>query len=205
MVAVWLAVWRVVAVRWASMTLVDDVRDVYRARWGEPSRRAFFEVAGLEVEVLKWDADITPEGVAMYATVGASAFSMAGRDPSHRVEFFVGLLPEQDDVASPLAALALYSVRQHVAVGHGDTVSAGEPLWRGTDMQWFLVLRPLEEIIPTLELPEGLHVEFLQAIPIFENELAFKAARGADMLLRRWESAMTPFWDPRRAPAALSH
>jgi hypothetical protein len=78
-------------------------------------------------------------------------------------------------------------------------------LWPGTDIHRFLVLRPIGDIIPTLELPEGLHVDFLQAIPIFDYELAYKAEHGVEALLRRWEESRVPFWDPNRSPApALS-
>jgi hypothetical protein len=156
-----------------------------------------FRVAGLEVEVFKWNA----EGVNLYATVGASARPMAGRDPNHRVEFFAGLLPAKDEVPSPLAALALYPTREGVALDHGHTVPADGPLWPGTDMGLFLVLRPIGDIIPPLELPGGLHVDFLQAIPIFESELAYKTEHGAEALLLRWEASRVPFWDPNRSPS----
>jgi hypothetical protein len=91
--------------------ITGAVRDLYVARWGEPARKAGFRVAGLETEVYKWDAEANPEGVALYATVGSSAYPMAGRDPSIVPSISSGLLPPQDAVASPLAALALYSVR----------------------------------------------------------------------------------------------
>lgn len=42
------------------------------------------------IDVVKWDADANQEGVTLYATVGASARPIPGRDPGHRVEFFVG-------------------------------------------------------------------------------------------------------------------
>jgi Suppressor of fused protein (SUFU) len=180
--------------------ITGAVRDLYVARWGEPSRKAAFRVAGLEVEVYKWDAEATAEGVALYATIGASAYPMAGRDPKCRVEYFLGLLPPQDAVASPLAALALYSQREGVAVGHGDTVPADGPLWPGTDMRRFLVLRPLGDIISPLELPDGMHVEFMQVIPIFESELAYKARHGATKLLEHWEESGVAFWNPGRLP-----
>ena len=61
-----------------------------------------------------------------------------------------------------------------MAVGHGETVPANGPLWPGTAMCRFLVLRPIGEIISPLELPDGMHVEFMQAIPIFESEFAAK-------------------------------
>lgn len=180
--------------------IISAVRDLYIARWGEPSRKAAFGVAGLEVEVYKWNAEVNPEGVALYATIGSSAHPVAGRDIKHRVEYFLGLLPPRDAVASPLAALALYSRREVVAVGHGDTVPAGGPLWPGTDMCRFLVLRPLSDIISPLELTGGIHVEFMQAIPIFESELAYRARHGTKELLEHWQQARVAFWDPGRLP-----
>jgi hypothetical protein len=62
--------------------IVDAVRDLYVARWGEPSREAMFQVAGPNAEVCKWDASATAEGVALYATIGASAHPMPGRAPA---------------------------------------------------------------------------------------------------------------------------
>ncbi len=152
----------------------DELLELYLAKWGAPSRNARFEVDGLEIEIFKWNADANPEGVNLYATMGASARVMADRDPDHRVEFFVGLMPAKDDVASPLAALALYPTRERVTLDHGHTVPAEGLLWAGTDMRRFLVVRPVGDIIPPLELSDGLHVEFLQAIPIFDSELAYK-------------------------------
>jgi len=198
-VAVSVAIRHVVAVR--AMTVTEAVRDLYRAHWGEPSRRARFEVGEFSIEVYKWAADANPEGVALYATVGASEQPMAGHDPNHRVEFFVGLVPERDDVASALAALGLYSAREGVALDHGHTVPADGPLWPGTQMETFLVLRPLSDFLPALELSDGLHVDFLQAVPLFDAERAFKAEHGAEALLDRWEKAGVPFWNPERAPA----
>jgi hypothetical protein len=180
--------------------ITGAVRDLYIARWGEPSRKAGFRVAGLEAEVYKWDATATPEGVTLYATIGSSAHPMAGRDPKHRVEYFLGLLPPRDAIASPLAALALYSAREGVAVGHGDTVPSDGPLWPGTEMRRFLVLRPLANIIPPLELPDGMHVEFMQAIPIFESELAYKARHSAKELVEHWQESGVAFWNPGRLP-----
>ena len=42
----------------------------------------------------------------------------------------------------------------------------------GESSRRFLGVRPLGHVIPPLELPDGQHVEFLQAIPIFESERA---------------------------------
>jgi hypothetical protein len=92
----------------------------------------------------------------------------------------------------------LFAQREGVRVDHGHTVPAGSPLWPGTDMTTLLVVRPVGEILPALTLADGVHVEFLQVIPIFESERRFKVAQGVDALLERWERAGMPFWDPRR-------
>jgi hypothetical protein len=184
----------------AIVIVTDAVRALYVARWGEPSKDTRFKGTECETEILEWNKDMNPEGVRLYATVGASALAIVGSDTNHRVEFFLGLLPAKDAVASPLAALACYPVREGVALDHGHTVPSDAPLWPGTDMRRLLVLRPINDIIPALELPDGLHVEFLQAIPIFESEFAYKAQHDAEALLRRWEESKVPFWDPDRAP-----
>jgi Suppressor of fused protein (SUFU) len=51
-----------------------------------------------------------------------------------------------------------------------------------------LVLRPLGDIISPLELADGMHVEFMQAIPIFESELACKARHSAEELVEHWQA-----------------
>jgi hypothetical protein len=187
-----------------SMTMTEAVRDLYRAHWGEPTRTARFETGDLAIEVLKWDANASSEGVALYATAGASNWPVDGRRPAHRTEFFVGLLPARDEIASPLAALGLYSVREGVPLDHGHTVPSGRPIWPGSPMELFLVMRPRSDFLPPLELPDRLHVEFLQAIPISRSELEFKREFGADALVREWEDAEIAFWSSERSPHAPS-
>jgi hypothetical protein len=186
------------------MITVDVVRDHYQARWGEPTRRARFDVGEFTIEVLKWDVGSSPEGVALYATVGASSWPLTGRDPAHRIEFFVGLLPEQDGIVSSFAAFGLYSAREGVALDHGHSVPAGQPLWPGTAMRSFLTMRPLAGFFPHLDLSGGLHVDFLQAIPIYESERSFKTEHGADALVRRWKEIGVRFWDSTRSDALAS-
>jgi hypothetical protein len=71
-------------------------------------------------------------------------------------------------------------------------------------MQTFLVMRPRPGLLPPLELPDEVHVEFLQAIPIFESDRAFKVEHGAEALIRRWEDSGVRFWDPTRADALVA-
>lgn len=137
--------------------MMAAVEALYRVHWGEPTRYSHFEVGDLAIEVLKWDVSANPEGVALYATVGASSWPLLERHSSHRVEFFVGMLPGQDAIVGPLAALGLYSVRERVALDHGHSVPAGRPLWPGSPMERFLVMRPRSDLMPPLEAQVAVH------------------------------------------------
>ncbi|MEZ2391171.1 suppressor of fused domain protein [bacterium RCC_150] len=177
-----------------------SIQDYLLARWSHPTRTAEFEGHGLSIEIWKWAAEATGEGVDIYVTVGAS--DAAPEDvgaPRHRAEFMLGLHPGPDDVAGSFAALGLYVRRNAVTVTSGDTVPSDSPLWPGTDMMAFLVLDQ-EEVLPPVQLADGSHVHFLQAIPLHESELAFKRSRGAEALMNWWEHKQMPFWESGRGP-----
>ena len=200
MVAVRVGPHRLVPPRGAAGLTV--LTEYYVDLWGQPSREAEFNIAGHDIEVHKWDADSNPQGVTMYATLGASVAAGPG-SPAHRNEYYVGLLPENDDIAWPLAALASHSLTEGVRFQHGSSLILPETLWPGTAMSGFLLLEPVSETIPTLEIPGGNHIVFLQATPAYEEEIAYKA-RGAaalDRLLDYWQDHRVPHWDPRRGPA----
>ena len=180
--------------------VVEAVREHYVVRWGEPSRTASFKIRDYEIQVLKWGANRTEEGVNLYATLGASSWPMPAWPAGHLVEYILGFLPAQDEIASPLAALGLYAQREAVTIDHGHTVPAGGPLWPGTEMRTFLVLRQSTEVLPALGLPNHSHVKFLQAVPIFDIERRYKSERGVEALMRLWETKGLRFRDPNRSP-----
>lgn len=180
---------------------VQVVRDAYAELWGAPSRTAEFQIGELVISIEKWAAEANPEGVALYATLGSSRHSIAGWDPSHRVEFILGLHPERDEVASALAALALYSHREGVALDHGHTVVAGGSLWSGTTMDGFLIMRPTGPLVPIIGF-EGMHIEVLQALPTYKAERDLLRETPADALMAAWHKTGVPFWDPERPSQA---
>jgi hypothetical protein len=194
-----MAFWSMVAVR-RAVKISDELKEHYRRLWGEPSRTASFRMRGHAIDVFKWEAQKNPEQVNMYATIGTSAHGLPGQPSSHRVEFYAGLDPARDEIARPLALLALEPVINGMSLGHGQSVTYPDPLWKGTDMRSFLLLRPSELVIPDLQLP-GLHVEFLQAVPLYSVELDYKARHRVEGLLRRWEASGVRFWNPDRVPA----
>jgi hypothetical protein len=187
----------------------EIVRKHYRQLWGDPSRVAEHIFKGQTsekqaFEILKWDADRTAEGVALYATIGASAYPLPGSPISHRFELFLGLRPPEDDVAMALAGAASFPFRTGKALAPGHTVTFDDmPLWPGTEMQTFLVRHARQPIVPTLLGPAGLHVEFWQALPLYPTELEYHRRLGSDALLEQWEVCGVPFWDPRREAAVL--
>lgn len=192
MVAAWLG-------RRLRSDLIQSVREHYQNLWGEPSREAHFEIMGKETDLFKWDAELNPEKVFLYATAGMSEYQLAGYDPTHRLELYTGLLPERDGIANTLSMLALSPVIRNTHLAANHTMTFPEPLWPGTEMHSFLVRKPRVEIVPSLALKD-VHIEFLQAIPIFPSEVAFKSKHGADALIQAWYEARVPFWKPDRSP-----
>lgn len=174
---------------------MKDIAKYYQSLWGKPSRVKTFYPGGYRIRVHKWSAASTDLGVALYATVGASE---GRQDTDHRVEFIVGLLPEEDAVMPSLAGLGSFPV----AVGpanKGDTVTLGGPLWPGTEMRAFLMVPEVREFIPTLLLKEY-HVEFLRAMPIYDSEIELKKQNDAGWLMEELHSQNVRISNPRRPP-----
>jgi|GEM_PF-1281454 len=181
----------------------ESVGTYLLSRWGDPVGRIKFDIERLSIQVWKWDAAVTGEGVDIYVTISAANTAPYNGPAAadHRTEFLLGLRPGQDAVASPFAALGLYGRRNGVILGDGHTVPSDGPLWPGTEMMAFLI-RQQEAVIPTVQLSDGTHVRFLQALPLHESELLYKRQHGMDALMAHWEQRLVPFWDSERGPDA---
>jgi hypothetical protein len=180
------------------MSIDDYVIEHYEAEWGPSSRRAQFDVRGLPLRVLVWDADRNPEGVFLYATVGASRRPLGDSSSGHRFELFAGVIPDEPQLAKVLSLAAAYPALFGEPLGHGHSVPYDAPLWPGTEMRMVMVVRPEQEILGPLDLSDGSHVEFLDTVPVYEEEVEYKATHGVDLLRTAWRNADVPFWDPRR-------
>jgi hypothetical protein len=177
-----------------SSSVASKIRDHYIARWGPPRREGTFTAndpeGPLTVSVGKWLPEQTTQGVTIYA-------SWRSRQGLAPVEFYVGFRPENDDVADSFALLSRFASRS--MVNDGDTVEVEGGLWPGTRMNAWLVASPPQPVIANLDL-HGIHVHFLQAIPLYPAERTWKAVHGRDALMQRWEQALVEFWDPNRRP-----
>ena len=185
----------------SAMNVFNQVNDYYVRLWGDPSRIAEFSISGVRLEINKWNADVHPEEVAFYITNGLSSYELKGFDRSHRLEIFIGFLPEEDEIAQALASFAISPILDGIEIGPGHTMTFTEPLWNGTQMQTLIVSEPRVQIVPPLFLDSGVHVEFLQAIPLFPSELKLKKEKGYSFLLNQWERNGVPFWDPHQLPS----
>jgi hypothetical protein len=179
------------------MNLEADIAKYYVTRFGPTTREAEFEPKrGPVIQVWKWDSASSKEGVAIYATLGASS-SLVGDD--RRCEFFLGLAPEADGVAESLAEVALHGTGTGKVPAPGDSVTLPEPLWPGTAMRSLLLGSHGEAIIPAMRDPTV--VTFIQLVPLYAEELAYKKEHGDAALWNAFRSKTTPYWDPRRPPA----
>ncbi len=180
-------------------TIDDAVRDHYVARWNKPSSTFWFDYPeGYRIWVYKWNPNPTPETLTFYATLGASRHPMeGGRNPSHRIEVFIGLSSDHDDIAGHLASLADYPARNRTSLDHTHMVPGDEPLWKGTQMCDVLLIAA-DEVISPLVLPDKVHVHFLEAVPLYRSELDFKRGHSWEEFYKRMGSFDS--WDADRAP-----
>jgi hypothetical protein len=175
----------------------DRVRAAYAARLGEPDAEMQFEQGGLQVSVLKYAPSPATGEVALYLTAGVSDLQQPEYDPGHRLEFYLGLLPEADQVAQSLAWLALMPQFTGEPLAHGHTWRYGEPVIPGYDFRGFVVLESGAPIVPPMLL-DDVHVQVLMVAPLFTAELDYFRDHGTDALWDRMEEAAVPMWDPRR-------
>ncbi|MEU6401427.1 suppressor of fused domain protein [Streptomyces sp. NPDC046985] len=175
-----------------------NVQSYYRENWGDPEREAEFQKDEYVIGVLKWRASASTQGVNIYATMGASDYSLPSFEVEHRQEFFVGLAPECDDIASPLARLGIYAQMAGKSLGAGHVYSAPQGLVEGTEFSGFVLLAPLDGVPAPVNLLDGRHVEFLMAIPAFRDELEYASEHGVNGLMEAMESSQVPFWNPAR-------
>ena len=181
------------------MNATEQVRRHLTKHLGAPIREASFRTASAEVDVLKWDLR-SSLGVFLYSTVGASRMIAPGS--SHRLEFHLGLREARDDAADALAEVAIEPIPAGRPLSVGDTFSLPAPLWPRTRMRAFLVWSGRLKMVPSLELPDGTHLEMLSLLPIHPQELAAKQPLGPIGLMTHFRDHQVELSDPDRRPAA---
>lgn len=157
------------------------------------------------VSVLRWSAETNPTQVTVYATIGGSLHPIPAA-PDHRLEVYSGFLPDPDgteEFSRTLAEIAMHQATEGSEVHPGHTFTFAESLWPGAAMRTILLASPgPQPSVPPLDLANGVHVEFLLAIPIHDREAQEVRRIGVDALLELWAEEEVPFWDPHREAAA---
>jgi hypothetical protein len=177
----------------------EDIRKHYLARWGEPDETfKCIGLAGVASEVLTWPIHRTgPLEVNLFATIGASAYATEG---GHSAEFTVGITDDCNGVAEGLSVLVGGVVHRQIRVEHGSTFSFQEPLWPGTGMTAFVALRQKRQIEPLVLASR--HVQFFQAVPIFDYEVEIKQQKGVQALHDWWRANEVRVWQAHRVAIA---
>lgn len=174
---------------------MTSILDHYRKLYGEPLRTAEFKSPeGVVVQVLKWDESQTDEGVTMYATLGANRIL---GNTAESCEFFIGMMPSADSVADALAEVALHGNGTSDIPNSGDTTTLAYELWEGTKAKTFMFTGG-DDIISSIKDEDGKRVWFIQLVPLFARELAYKKEHGEQALWKRFERDEVPYWDSSR-------
>lgn len=183
-----------------------NILEYYQLKFGEQDQKFQFRAAdGCAIDVLMWGPNKTDLDVVIYATQGAYAW-LKGKN--NLCEFFVGLMRDSigvaDAVAESLAQVAADGIGNRMMPEPGDTVLLPDPLWEGTLMDTYLITDG-DELIEPLEAGAAAKkpVRFLQLVPLFGRELAFKQKHGEDALWELFEDQQVPYWDAFRAVADI--
>lgn len=184
-----------------------NIHDYYQLKFGEQDQKFEFRAAdGCAVDVLMWLPSKTDLDVVMYATQGAYAW-LKGAETL--CEFFIGLTRDSigvaEEIAASMAEVAAEGIGNRMAPDPGDTVLLPDPLWQGTLMDTFLITNG-DELIAPLEAGAAAKkpVRFLQLVPLFGRELAYKQEHGEAAMWDAFEKQEVPYWDAFRAVADLS-
>ncbi|GIB54926.1 suppressor of fused domain protein [Vibrio cholerae] len=174
---------------------MTTIFDHYRAMYGEPAREAEYKSPeGAVIQVFKWDESQTDEGVTMYTTLGANRTL---GDSAESCEFFIGMTPAADSIADALAEIALHGNGTTNVPDSGDTTTLAYDLWSGTKAKTFMFTDG-DEIISPIKDESGKQIWFIQLVPLFEKELAYKKNHGEEALWEKFEETEVPYWNSSR-------
>lgn len=155
----------------------------------EPQFETMTSLEGNTVGLFHWPQGSSRMGVALYASAGISVPGPDGRGHKHTVEVFVGVKQDSAEVREAFANLVtslVCSGTPHPA-RHGVFVAGDWEVIEGRKFTgWVLTERP-DELIPDLQLKDGRHIIFLDALPVFPEEAEFRHGNRAEELLGMWE------------------
>ncbi|MCQ6270837.1 suppressor of fused domain protein [Pseudarthrobacter sp. R1] len=172
------------------MRHLEELEAHYRSVVGaEPEFGTMTSLEGNTVGIFHWPRASSRMGVSLYASAGISVPGPGGRGHSHTVEVFTGIKQDSEQVREAFANLItslVCSTTPHPA-RHGVFVAGDWEVIEGRKFTgWVLTERP-DELIPDLQLKDGRHITFLDALPVFAEEAAFRHGNRADDLLGMWE------------------
>lgn len=172
----------------------DDIAAHYASLFGAAETRHVYKTKTHSFEVLCWSPQQTGEDVYIFATVGA--FATMGL-AIHRCEFFFGLTGQPPGVPGALAEVALDGNGTGGIPSSGDTITLAFDLWEGTGARSFMFTDGGEAIIPPLRKGD-VAVDFVQLVPLYADEVAYKKAHGQAALWQHFEANQVAYWDPHR-------
>ncbi|WP_285248847.1 suppressor of fused domain protein [Pseudarthrobacter sp. efr-133-R2A-89] len=182
--------------------MIEELRQHYTHAIGaEPIFHEMNTRTGRRMGVFEWPAGTTRLGVHLYASAGAGHYGEAHH--GHAVELFTGVKPGGQDVLEAFSTMALNVRDAGTVPQHGVFVAGDWKIIKGRGFTgWVLTERP-DDFMPQLDLP-GVHVVFLDALPVFPEEADYRHGNRSDDLFDIWEAEEVKSWDLNRAlPAGI--
>lgn len=180
------------------MKHLDELEAHYAAAVGaDPEFGTMTSRQGNVVGIFTWPKGSSRMGVHLYASAGISVPGPGGRGHSHTVEVFCGVKQDPTEVREAFANLVMSmvcSTSPHPAC-HGVFVAGDWEVIEGRKFTGWILTERHDFLIPDLELKDGRHITFLDALPVFPEEAEFRHGNRADELLGMWEEWEVKSWD----------
>ncbi len=180
------------------MKHLDELEEHYTSVVGtEPEFGIMTSTEGTTVGIFRWPKGSSRMGVNFYASAGISVPGPAGRSHSHTVEVFCGVnhdSPQMLEAFANLVSNMVCSDTPHPA-RHGVFVAGDWEVIEGRRFTGWVLTERADDLLPDLQLKDGRHITFLDALPVFPEEAEFRYGNRADELLGMWEEWEVKSWD----------
>lgn len=184
---------------------VNDLERHYNNFWGRAGKMINISRGDQCLQILRWEQVSHPDGLNVYATVGASIQQLSRGSHKDGFELFLGISPDMDSFE--ISALLLSVVfeyldnnegpmKDHPLLFHGQSYLVANVGVRGIiivdqhDDAW----RPFRNSISPLRDSKMNTVHFFEIAMITGSEVEFATKHGVDELVNDWHRRKIAYW-----------
>jgi hypothetical protein len=165
-------------------------------RWGEPGMQP------PPVSLHEWNAEANLMRIHFYASYGMSLAALRG-SIAHGVELYSGVASKSDRFRDALVALASNARDSGIILRDTQILDQQKPVIVGLAFTGWIFFDRSPELLPDLALSNGCHIKFLDAAPLFAQEIEHARSNGVNALFDVWNAEEVEVWNHERSLSRL--